>query len=99
MRFLTQTVAFLSWRYLVRASLFGDYGSFAGLGNADDRCFSIAYVGGSLMTQEEELELANLEALYEAFRRATPSSPDWYQIADHCIGVLMAKKIAEIKDR
>lgn len=44
-----------------------------------------------------EEELAKWEELYDAFRRATPSSPDWYQLIDHCVGVLMSDKIASLK--
>jgi hypothetical protein len=44
-----------------------------------------------------EEELANWEELYAEFSKATPSSPVWYQLADMCIGILMADKIAQLK--
>jgi len=40
---------------------------------------------GKLLTPEQKLE--NWETLFAEFRKATPSSPQWYQIADYCIGV------------
>ena len=51
----------------------------------------------STLTPEEEL--ANWQGLYDQFRKATPSSPAWYQLADYCIGVLMADKLLTIKNR
>ena len=47
------------------------------------------------MTPDEEL--ARWEELFKAFRRATPSAPDWYQIADHCIGALLHDKIESLQ--
>lgn len=44
-----------------------------------------------------EEELANWQMLYDEFRKATPSSPAWYQLADYCIGVLMHDKINSLK--
>lgn len=41
--------------------------------------------------------LANWEGLYAEFRKATPSSPVWFSIADICIGVLMADRIEQLK--
>jgi hypothetical protein len=52
-------------------------------------------VAMAVATPEEEL--ANWEELYAEFSKATPSSPVWYQLADMCIGVLMADKIANLK--
>lgn len=47
------------------------------------------------ITPEEEL--ANWQELYDEFRKETPSAPRWYQIADMCIGVLMADKLMTLK--
>lgn len=44
-----------------------------------------------------EEQLANWEGIYAEFRKATPSSPVWYQIADIAIGVLLADKIDVLK--
>lgn len=49
----------------------------------------------SLPTPEESV--ANWQHLYDAFRRETPSSPAWFQIADVAIGVLLADRLATEK--
>lgn len=49
----------------------------------------------SAATPEEEL--ANWEEVYAEFRKATPSSPVWYQLADMAIGCLLTDKIARLK--
>ncbi len=49
----------------------------------------------SIPTPEDEL--ANWQELYDEFRKATPSSPAWYQLADACIGVLMADRLMSLK--
>lgn len=46
-----------------------------------------------------EEELANWEEIYAAFRKETPSSPGWFQIADIAIGCLLVNKIASMKAR
>ncbi len=50
-----------------------------------------------MLVPTPEEELANWEGLYDEFRKATPSSPVWYQLADICIGTLMADKLDQLK--
>lgn len=37
------------------------------------------------------------EELFTALKKATPSSPEWYQLADMCIGVMMHEYIVQRK--
>lgn len=53
----------------------------------------------TITDEAKEIELSNAEALYAEFRKATPSAPDWYQLADHCIGILMLDYIKRLKGR
>jgi len=55
------------------------------------------------MTEDEygdtQLNLENAEYLFREFKKATPSSPIWYQMADICIGVLMTNHIDDLKHK
>lgn len=46
-----------------------------------------------------ELELAHAEEFFKAFRRATPSAPNWYQLIDMAVSVLFADYIERLKAR
>lgn len=44
---------------------------------------------------EEQLYYA--KELFKQFRKQTPSAPDWYHLADYCIGVLMAEHVERLE--
>ena len=48
-----------------------------------------------LPTAEEEL--GHAQELFAEFKKATPSAPNWYQLADYCIGVLMLEHIKKLE--
>lgn len=49
------------------------------------------------MTPAERI--AEWEGLYEKFRKATPSAPDWYPLIDFMVGVLIHDHIEDLKER
>jgi hypothetical protein len=44
---------------------------------------------------EEELWYA--QELFAAFKKATPNAPNWYQLANYCISVLMADHVKKLE--
>jgi hypothetical protein len=54
-------------------------------------------MGIQSMNQDEPI--AEWEGLYERFRKATPSAPDWYPLIDFMVGMLIHDHIEDLKER